>query len=212
MATTAYKPASIPVFPPHADPEGACVLKTLFCAQPWRAERSWPEGFAGGIAHRLDVHTSGAILVADTPEELAGLRQLFRARALTKTYRLLTSRDVPWAENGCQRPIAHDRRKRNRMIVQRGPRTPHRGKWTDAETQFRRLHGRLFEARMTTGVMHQIRVHAAFLGIPLLGDRVYGTGGGDHHHLHHVGLQGPDGLQTDPVPMPEWARDHATLS
>lgn len=210
MATTAYKPASIPVFPPHGDPTGACLLFSLVRAEPWRDEMSWPDGFAGGIAHRLDIHTSGAILVADDPDELIALRKLFAARQLTKTYRMLASKDVPWDANGCDRSIAHDKRRRRRMIVQRGAATPHRGKWHPAETRFRRLEGSLFEAVMQTGVMHQIRVHAAFVGIPLLGDAIYGRGDNrTGHKLHHVGILGPHGLRTDPVQLPEWARTSA---
>ena len=188
------------------------MLKKLLLTHPWRTSIPWPEGFAGGIAHRLDVHTSGAILVADGLEELLAIRAHFRAGAFVKTYRLASSRDAHWSSNACSRPIAHDRRKKNRMIVQRGANTPHRGRWYDASTTFERLQPQLFEARMTTGVMHQIRVHAAFLGIPLLGDVVYGTRQTGPHHLHHVGLAGPLGLRTDPVPMPDWARIEGTLS
>jgi len=99
-----------------------------------------------------------------------------------------------------------------RMVVQRGRSTPHRGRWYSAETRFRRVAGPLFEARMRTGVMHQIRVHAAFVGIPLLGDRIYGGGatpadapGGVTFFLHHLGISGPEGLHTDSVPLPSWA-------
>ena len=69
MATTAYKPAGVTVFPPHADPAGDCVLHRLLQADPWRNEPVWPEGFAGGIAHRLDTWTSGALWIADDPAE-----------------------------------------------------------------------------------------------------------------------------------------------
>ena len=75
-----------------------------------------------------------------------------------------------------------------------------------ATTSFRRLSGRCWEATMSTGVMHQIRAHAAFLGIPVLGDRRYGGGpevdGG--FHLHHRGFVGPGDLRTEPVPDPTW--------
>lgn len=96
------------------------------------------------------------------------------------------------------------------MVVQRGPDTPHRGRWYPASTSFRVVDGTLVAAVITTGVMHQIRVHAAFLGISLLGDRRYG--GPDHttpppegvtFFLHHVGLRGA-GFSTATVPDPAW--------
>lgn len=214
MATTCAKPAGLPVFPPHDEPGGDCVLARLLIKAPWRAELPWPEGFEGGIAHRLDISTSGALLVADDPEELGVIRGWFRDGRLRKTYRFLAARDVPWDQHRCDRAVAHDRRHKGRMVVQRGASTPHRGSWLPAETRFRRISGRLWEAEMRTGVMHQIRVHAAFLGLPLLGDRRYGGGptpddapAGVTFFLHHVGLVGPDRLRTEAVPMPGWAAE-----
>ena len=207
MATTIDKPSGMTVFPRHGEPDAPCLLGTLLEREPWRVELEWPGGFEGGIAHRLDVFTSGAILVADTPEELVSIRAAFREKHLEKTYLLWAARDVPWDANRIARPIAHDRRKRGRMVVQRGERTPHRGKWYDAETRFERIEGRLFRATMRTGVMHQIRVHAAFLGIPLLGDRRYGGGAPADdeagYRLHHVGLRGAR-IATTPVAPPSW--------
>ncbi len=204
MFTTRFKPAGIPCFPPHADPGGDCVLARLLEEQPERATVRWPERFEGGIAHRLDVATSGALLVADDPESLAELRALFADKSLVKTYRFRSEGRVPWDDNRCALAIAHDRRKKRRMVVQRGANTPHRGQWYPASTSFRRLVGTLWEATMHTGVMHQIRVHAAFVGLPLVGDRTYGGAPAEHHLLHHVGLRGP-GIASAPVQTPDWA-------
>lgn len=206
MVRTLDKPAGIPVFPPHNNPGGDSVLRRLLLEEPQRRGFAWPRGFAGGIAHRLDTATSGALLVADNPTELDMIRQHFHAGQLSKTYRLLASKDVPWDENRVELPIGHHRSRKNRMIVQRGRSTPHRGDWYEADTLFRRLSGLLFEAQMTTGVMHQIRVHAAFVGIPIVGDPIYGSANnGDLHLLHHVGLEGGM-VKTEPVPLPAWAR------
>lgn len=204
------KPPGLPVFPPHRDPGGACLLRALLAEHPEQAAHDWPDGFAGGIAHRLDIPTSGQVLAARTPDDLVWLRSLFSEKRLRKTYRLLTARDVPWDTNTISAPIAHDRRKKSRMVVQRGSATPHRGKWLPAETRFRRI-GRVgalwcFEAEMRSGVMHQIRVHAGFAGIALAGDRRYGGGEPPAHFpvpfaLHHVGLVGP-GLQPEPQELP----------
>lgn len=206
---TLNKPAGLPVFPPHEDPAGDCVLARLYAEAPERRAVAWPEGFEGGIAHRLDNDTSGALLVAGDPDELGHLRALFAEGRLRKEYRMLAARDVPWSENRCDRPIGHDREHRGRMIVQRGPNTPHRGKWYDAETVFIRVGDHLWDVVITTGVMHQIRVHAAFVGLPLAGDKRYGGGPpaanappGASFCLHHIGIRG----LTTAVPTPEWAR------
>jgi 23S rRNA pseudouridine1911/1915/1917 synthase len=213
MPRTIAKPAGLPVFPPHDDPDGACVLRVLLDEQPWRAALPWPDGFEGGVAHRLDTSTSGALLVADDPDELALIRDAFGSGRLRKTYRMRASKDVAWDDNACDRPLAHDRRHKKRMIVQRGPSTPHRGAWYPAHTRFHRVEGRLWEVEITTGVMHQIRAHAAFVGLPILGDALYGGGAtpdgspeGVRFFLHHVGLTDGDALHTSPVPLPDWAR------
>lgn len=211
MAITVNKPPGVPCFPPHGDPGGDCVLRRLLDAEPSRAAHPWPDGFAGGIAHRLDVSTSGALCVADDPEELRTLREAFASKALTKTYRFRTTRDVPWDDHVCALPVAHDRRHKRRMVVQRGQNTPHRGRWYPAETRFNRLGPWLWQAQITTGVTHQIRVHAAFVGLALAGDRLYGGGPQPPDAppnatflLHHVGMHGA-GVRTAPVPTPPWA-------
>ena len=205
MSHTLTKPALLPVFPPHAEPGGDCLLARLLTEQPWRKDVSWPPGFEGGIAHRLDNATSGAVLVADDVAELARWRELFHEHRLTKTYLLLAAYDVPWRRRTCTAAIAHHPRKKSLMVVQRSDRTAHRGRWYPATTTFRHLRDRLWEATMTTGVTHQIRAHAGFLGIPIRGDKHYGGGNEPMFHLHHVGLIGPGGVHTDPVPAPAWA-------
>ena len=206
------KPAGIPVFPPHRDPTGNCVLALLLAAEPWRKKCLWPPGFEGGIAHRLDTSTSGALVIADSIEELGEIRLRFTQGALTKRYMLRTARTPSWNTNQIDLPLAHHKTKKGRVIVKRGNNTPHRGKWYAASTTFARIDHDIFSATMRSGFMHQIRAHAGFLGIPILGDRHYGGGqappetkSGITFFLHHCGLSGEHGFQTTPVPLPTWA-------
>lgn len=208
MARSLSKAPGITVLPRRQRPESLSLLAAVLDEDPWRADVPWPVGFAGGLAHRLDVPTSGVVLLADDLAELHWLRDLFARHVLHKTYLFESARDVPWDRSRCDLPLAHDRRHRGRMVVQRGRSTPHRGRWFPAETELQRVDGHLWAATMRTGVTHQIRVHAAFLGLALAGDRRYGGGppldGPASFRLHHVGLRGP-GLRTDPVPLPGWA-------
>ena len=208
------KPAGIPVFPPHAEPDGDCLLR-LSGLDPV----GWDPKFAGGLAHRLDTPTSGQVLSAKTMADLDWLRASFAAGRLRKVYRFVSARSVPWDEHVVDTPIAHHKKKRAVMIVKRGANTPCRGKWHPAHTEFRRLGtvvdgSTMWEAVITTGVMHQIRAHAAFVGIPLRGDKRYGGGPSVGTHnieripflLHHLGLSGP-GLSPPVAPLPDfWPR------
>lgn len=197
-----WKPPGLPVFPPHADPGGDCVLARLLAT---RSDRSaeWPEGFAGGIAHRLDNATSGLLLVARTPADLPPLRALFREGRLRKLYRFRAT--VPPAPpRVIEVPLAHHPRRKDRMVAQRGPRTAHRGRWYPAWTALRHLEGVWWEAEIRTGVMHQVRVHAAFAGVALDGDPIYGVPERAQlpYALHHSRVVAP-GWSSPVAPLPE---------
>lgn len=203
------KPAGITVFPPHSDSGGDCLLRRY--AAEVDLTHEFPRGFEGGIAHRLDVPTSGLVLAAVTADDLAWLRDLFEAGDLDKTYVFVSNKEVPWDSHTITARLAHDRKKRARMVVERGRNTPHRGRWYEAETELVRL-GRvgsraMWRARIRTGVTHQIRVHAAFAGLALAGDRLYGGGDGDPAWpvpflLHHLQTRGP-GLTSPVCPLPD---------
>jgi len=156
------------------------------------------------------------LLVADNADSLAALRASFSGSRLTKTYRFLAKHTPAWSEHHVTTPIAHHKTKRRSMVVQRGKNTPHRGKWYPADTRFAQIDGPLWEATITTGVMHQIRVHAASVGLALWGDALYGGGrlpegiapGGVQFALHHESTSGPvenyPPLQAPPLPVPSW--------
>lgn len=209
-----FKPGGVPVFPPHADPDGPSVHRWLRPRVP--DDLAWPEGFDLGIAHRLDIPTSGQLLVARSPAALARLRACFAEKRLHKRYRFLTDRDPGWRAHTVGHRLAHDKKRRSRMTFERGRNTPHRGRWLDAETAFARVGSGpqgtgLWEARMRTGVMHQIRVHAASCGLALAGDRLYGgrafdlpRPAGVRFCLHHVGVGAVLDQPVPDAPVPAW--------
>jgi 23S rRNA pseudouridine1911/1915/1917 synthase len=211
------KISGLPVFDPHQG-EGMSLSRALLEV---RAEQvrpldgpSWPEGFTAGIVHRLDGWTSGLVIAARSLAALERARALFSERRLVKRYFFLSDRAVNWDEHLIEHALAHDRRKRSKMIWKRGKSTPHRGRWNEASTALARLGDRagglsLWQATMSSGVMHQIRIHAASAGLPLLGDRLYGGSedprGGGRFYLHHSGLEGWPSSELPSLDLPaEW--------
>jgi 23S rRNA pseudouridine1911/1915/1917 synthase len=124
-----------------------------------------------GIVHRLDKETSGLMVVARTRAMMDALVQRIAAREVTRQYVALAHR--PWAGARTRRvdaPIGRDPRNRLRMAVVEG------GK--PAATQFELMQdaaqGCWVRATLETGRTHQIRVHMAHIGHPLVADEVYG--------------------------------------
>jgi len=123
-----------------------------------------------GIVHRLDKDTSGLIVVAKTTRIAELLQGQFQARQVEKTYLALVE-GVPAVGDGqIDAPIGRDPRQRKRMAA-----TP---TGRPAQTGYRVV-GRfgdyaLVEVHPRTGRTHQVRVHLAFIGHPIVGDLVYG--------------------------------------
>ena len=119
------------------------------------------------IIHRLDKETSGLMVFARTRIANQSLTAQFAARQVRKTYRLLTDRPVPEGEWTVKS-----------RIVRAGERYRSAPQGEEAETGFRVLktgrQGTLVQAEPRTGRTHQIRVHAAERGFPILGDTLYG--------------------------------------
>lgn len=147
-----------------------------------------------GIVHRLDKDTSGLLMVAkNDPTHLALSRQL-RERTVTRLYLALVH-GGPRAERGTvEAPVGRHPRQRMRMAVN----APNA---RDAVTHFevlRRYRGyALLKLALQTGRTHQIRVHLAHLGLPVVGDPVYGRARrklnvrGQFLHAHTLGFTHP---------------------
>jgi 23S rRNA pseudouridine1911/1915/1917 synthase len=127
--------------------------------------------------HRLDIDTSGVLLVARTRAAFDTWRRRFGDGRVTKRYLAWCWGRGPERELLIDAGIAHDPRDPRKMVAMRGTQRPHRGRVCRAETMVhirRQLRDRfLAEITMRTGVTHQVRVHLAWHGTPLLGDRLY---------------------------------------
>lgn len=160
------KPAGMVVHPAPGHPRG-----TLANALVARI----PEIAVGGtnrpgIVHRLDKETSGLIVAAKSDRGRTALVSQWDTRSVEKTYLALVAGVIDEEEATVDAPIGRDPKNRQRMAVVRSGR--------EAITHFRVIerfpNATLIEVTIETGRTHQIRVHLAFTGYPIVGDAVYG--------------------------------------
>jgi 23S rRNA pseudouridine1911/1915/1917 synthase len=125
-----------------------------------------------GIVHRLDRYTSGVLLVAKNDTAHKHLAEQFASRRVEKTYLALVHGKVKLERGRIEKPIARDPRQRVRMTARlaRG-----RAAWSEYHVLHRFRDFTFLEVRIGTGRTHQIRVHLASVGHPVVGDRLYGA-------------------------------------
>ena len=182
------KPAGLAVHPGPGHPDMTLVNALLAMCPDI-------QGIGGeirpGIVHRLDKDTSGLMMVAKTHQAHNYLSSQIKSRQVTKGYLALVEGTPKQLHGKVDAPVGRHPRRRTRMAVVVG------GK--EARTNYKVIHQvagySLLEIYLETGRTHQIRVHMAYLGHPLLGDTTYGRSSSlvNRHFLHafHLGFKHP---------------------
>ncbi len=183
------KPAGMVVHPAPGHTSGT-VVNALLWHQP---QLSVSGTERPGIVHRLDKNTSGLLAVGKTDRGYTALLQQWAKRTVEKRYIALVRNQVEPERGVIDAPIGRDVRNRLRMAV-----TPSgRPSETEFQVDQRFVDATLLSAKPVTGRTHQIRVHLAFIGHPIVGDAVYNQYrdemGGDRaivarQFLHAAGL------------------------
>ena len=199
------KPAGLLVHPSRAEKSG-----TLANALTYHFLHTGGVAIRPGLVHRLDRGTSGVVLVAKTLRAHRIISKAFRQRRVSKRYLALVLGRVAAEAGEVTAPIGRAADEWPRWRVLDGGRPAH----TRYSVRRRFAGHTLLELEPLTGRTHQLRIHCALLGHPIVGDRVYGPAAGaavagedlDGHllHAHHLAVRHPTGggdlVFTAPVP------------
>lgn len=197
------KPAGLVVHPGAGHSTGTLVNGLLFHCGPSLSALGGPK--KPGLVHRLDKDTSGVMVVAKNDRTHAFLTEQFSKRLVKKTYWAFVGTHKPLQTGMIDNFLGRDPRDRQKMApISQGGRQAITSYKPLAQTK---TYG-LLECQPKTGRTHQIRVHCAQMGTPILGDKVYGGAWANHwsrQALHARGLSftHPSGQTMDFIsPLP----------
>jgi 23S rRNA pseudouridine1911/1915/1917 synthase len=168
------KPPGLVVHPAPGNYTGTLVNALLYHYGSLPSLGAGPQGNErerAGIVHRLDKDTSGVMVVARTQGALRSLSMQFKSRIVQKRYIALVSGVIKKGSGTIEAGLGRHVKERKKISV-------HTHKAREAVTLYkvkeRFKNATLVEVEIKTGRTHQIRVHLAHIGYPILGDRVYG--------------------------------------
>jgi 23S rRNA pseudouridine1911/1915/1917 synthase len=169
------KPGGIPCHPLRPGERGT-VMNAMTARFPETAAVG-DKPVEGGLIHRLDNGTSGALMIARTADAFATLRRAIRSGAIKRKYLALVAGNLRTTLN-LEAPIAHHPKNPRRMIVvseeSEVAKLAARPAITRVEPVRRVGDFSLVAVTPSTGMRHQIRVHLAHAGFPIAGDVLYG--------------------------------------
>src|SRR6185503_1358248 len=173
------KPAGLVVHPAAGNRDGTLVNALLHHC---RGSLSGIGGVARpGIVHRIDKDTSGLLVVAKTDVAHEGLAKQLAAHSIDRLYFAIVNGVPKSSEAMVDAPLGRSAANRKKIAIVEG------GRGKRAVTHWKRLEvlkdAALVECRLETGRTHQVRVHMASIGHPLLGDPVYDRSGRNHGKL-----------------------------
>ena len=168
------KPAGLVVHPGAGHPAGTLV-NALLARFPDMLGRDWPDPGRPGVVHRLDKGTSGVLMVARTPQDAAVLSAQLRAHTVERRYLALVWGTVPDARGVIDAPLGRSSADPTRIAVRADGRRAVTAyevvqRWTTPQPTT------LVRCTLETGRTHQIRVHLAAIGHPVVGDGRYRAG------------------------------------
>lgn len=157
------KPAGLVVHPAAGNWSGTVVNKLL-------GKLDLDGSMRPGVVHRLDKDTSGLLIIAKTMDAKNRLAELFKKRQIQKKYTALLHGRISPAKARIKLPVGRSNTNPTKMVVRENG----KASITDYRVVEYLADYSLVEARLITGRTHQLRVHFAHLGFPIVGDRLYG--------------------------------------